>query len=166
MQVEDAKFARQHDGSNGVYRRAVIRLFVLAVLDETTVDNVRLKLSSRNEVIVLAIDFGILLRPARVCKDKNISSFKIDSNFKREGGKIVNYEEWQGRIVQSPASAFPSTLFGLCWVGQSGRWAACDWHGDSTDRLLHKSKSLRFRLKRTNLFFFVENSKLITSYEA
>ena len=74
VQVEDTEFARVDYGSDGIQCGAVIGLLVLAVLDEASIDNVRLELRPRNEVVVLAVDFAVLPRTTRICKRKTLRS--------------------------------------------------------------------------------------------
>ena len=66
VQVEDAELAGVDHGADGVHRRSVVGLLVLAVLHELAVDDVRLELRPRDEVVVLTVDLAILLRPTRV----------------------------------------------------------------------------------------------------
>ena len=66
----DAEFAGVDDGADGVDGGAVVGLLVLAVLDEAPVDDVGLEVAARDEVVVLAVDLVVLLRPARVCRRK------------------------------------------------------------------------------------------------
>ncbi len=71
MQIKDAKLAGRDDGPNSIKCSPVISLLVFAVLDESAVDNIGFKLGPRDKVVILAVNLGILFRPARICQNKS-----------------------------------------------------------------------------------------------
>ena len=68
MEVEYADTLLRDDGADRLERGAVVRLLVLAVLDELAREDVLLELQPRDEVVVLAVDLVRAPGPRGVCR--------------------------------------------------------------------------------------------------
>ena len=87
MEVEYADTLLRDDGADRLERGAVVRLLVLAVLDELAREDVLLELQPRDEVVVLTVHLVGAARPGRVWRGRevNTSATKcIEENSKKE----------------------------------------------------------------------------------